>query len=231
MIKTVFLDLDDTILDFQKSERIAIRKTFEIMGVPHSPEVIERYIEINVGLWQALERGELTREGVLFGRFERIYEELGVVRSAPETQKLYQTLLSREHDFLPGGKELLEDFRAHGKYKLYMATNGIPEVQRPRIADSGVGEEIFISYDIGVGKPHKEFFDKCFERIDGFKREECIIVGDSLTSDILGGINAGIKTCHFNPFDKPYENIKPDYKINKLSELIPLLDSIEYSIK
>lgn len=230
MIRTVFLDLDDTILDFQKSERVAIRKTFEILGVPHSPEVIERYIEINVSLWQALERGELTREGVLHGRFERLYGELGITRSAKESQLLYQSLLAKEYDFLPGGKELLLALKESGKYRLYMATNGIPEVQEPRIEKSGVGEffdGVFISEKIGYQKPDKRFFDACFERIEGFKREEAIIVGDSLSSDIKGGINAGILTCHFNPHDKPYSQIKPDYKITNLSELIPLLDNIK----
>ena len=171
MIRTVFLDLDDTILDFQKSERVAIRKTFEILGVPHSPEVIERYIEINVSLWQALERGELTREGVLHGRFERLFSELKMVRSPEETQELYQSLLAKEYDFLPGGRELLVDFKRDGKYRLYMATNGIPEVQIPRIRDSGVGEYfsgIFISEEIGYAKPDKRFFDKCTEMIEGF---------------------------------------------------------------
>lgn len=230
MIKTVFLDLDDTILDFQKSERIAIRKTFEIMDVPHSSEVIERYIEINVGLWQALERGKLTREGVLHGRFERLYGELGITRSAKESQLLYQSLLAKEYDFLPGGKELLLALKESGKYRLYMATNGIPEVQEPRIEASGVGEffdGVFISERIGYSKPDKRFFDACFKEIEGFKKEEAIILGDSLSSDIKGGINAGILTCHFNPKGKPYTGITPDYKITNLSELIPLLDNIK----
>ena len=230
MIRTVFLDLDDTILDFQKSERVAIRKTFEILGVPHSHEVIERYIEINVGLWQALERGELTREGVLHGRFERLYGELGITRSAKESQLLYQSLLAKEYDFLPGGKELLLALKESGKYRLYMATNGIPEVQEPRIEASGVGEffdGVFISERIGYAKPDKRFFDACFKEIEGFKKEESIIVGDSLSSDIKGGINAGILTCHFNPKGKPYTGITPDYKITNLSELIPLLDNIK----
>ena len=230
MIKTVFLDLDDTILDFQKGERIAIRNTFLQIGIEPSEEIIQKYIEINLKCWQALERGEMTREQVLVGRFEKLFETLGFEHSATNAQNIYEDLLSREHDFLPGGKELLEQFKACGKYKLYMATNGIPEVQKPRIADSGVGEYfdmIFISEEIGYAKPQKCFFDKCFDRIEDFNKDEAIIVGDSLSSDIMGGINAGIKTCHFNPWDKPYTNIKPDYKINKLSELIPLLDSIK----
>ena len=230
MIKTVFLDLDDTILDFKKGERIALVRTFEKIGVQYDEAIIKRYLEINLECWQALERGEMTRDQVLVGRFEKLFSELSVDYSATLAQDIYEELLSKEHDFLPGGKELLEAFRKSGKYKLYMATNGIPTVQKPRISDSGVGEffeGIFISEEIGYAKPDKRFFDKCTEMIDGFKREETIIVGDSLSSDIMGGINAGFLTCHFNPQDKPYGKIKPDYKIKNLSELIPLLDNIK----
>ena len=117
-------------------------------------------------------------------------------------------------------------------YNFYISdiTNGIPEVQKPRIKDSGVSEffsGIFLSEDIGYAKPDERFFEECFKRIDGFQKEESIIVGDSLSSDIQGGINAGILTCHFNPKSNPYNKIKPDYKISDLSELIPLLDSIK----
>ena len=230
MIKFVFLDLDDTILDFQKGERAAIRRTFMQIGIEPSEEIIKRYIEINLECWQALERGEMSRDQVLIGRFERLFSELGVNASAVEAQEIYENLLSMEHDFLPGGKELLEEFRECGMYKLFMATNGIPQVQKPRIRDSRVGEyfeKIFISEEIGYAKPDNRFFEICFKEIDGFKKKEAIIVGDSLSSDIKGGINSGILTCHFNPKDKPYGNIKPDYKINNLSELIPLLDSIK----
>ncbi len=230
MIKNVFLDLDDTILDFQKGERKAIRETFGNMGLPTDDETVERYIKINLSFWKALERGEIGRDEVLVGRFEQMFKELSVNASADEAQEMYQELLSQEHDFIPGGMELLQEFKRCGKYRLFMATNGIPEVQHPRIADSGVGkyfEKIFISEEIGYAKPDARFFEGCFERIDGFNKEETIIVGDSLTSDIKGGINAGIKSCHFNPKDTPYGEIKPDYKINKLSELIALLDSIE----
>ena len=230
MIKTVFLDLDDTILDFQKGERLAIEKTLEMIGISPDEKTINRYMEINLAHWRALERREMTRDQVLYGRFEQLFRELSVDGDPVRTQEIYQKLLSMEHDFLPGGRELLEDLTKDGKYSLYIATNGIPEVQNPRIDDSGIRKyfkAVFISYDFGVGKPSKEFFDRCFERIEGFRREETIILGDSLTSDIQGGINAGILTCHFNPKDLPYTTIKPDYKIKKLSEFMDLLDSIE----
>ena len=230
MIKNLFLDLDDTILDFQKGERKAIHQTLIKMGLPSDEAIIERYIEINLDCWQALERGEMTRDHVLVGRFEMLFREINTTKSAVEAQDIYEDLLKEEHDFIPGAKELLYELEKSGKYRLFMATNGIPSVQKPRIADSGIGkyfEEIFISEETGAAKPQKAFFEGCFSRIDGFTPKETIIVGDSLSSDIKGGINSGILTCHFNPKDKPYTNIKPDYKIKNLSELIPLLDSIE----
>ncbi len=230
MVKNVFLDLDDTILDFQKGERRTIYKTLSQLQLPCDEATIERYIEINLDCWHALERGEMTRDQVLIGRFEMLFKEINTSLSANEAQDIYEELLKGEHDFIPGAKELLCELEKCGKYKLFMATNGIPSVQKPRIADSGIGryfDEIFISEEIGYAKPQKAFFDRCFSRIKDFSPGETIIVGDSISSDIKGGINAGILTCHFNPKDKPYNDIKPDYKINKLSELIPLLDSIE----
>lgn len=230
MIKSVFLDLDDTILDFQKGERRAIYKAFVDMGLPVDDSIINRYIEINLSCWQALERGEMTKDQVLVDRFRLLFDELEITRSADEAQEIYENYLKDEHDFIEGAEELLNRFMAEGKYDLYMATNGIPSVQKPRIKDADIAKyfkEIFISEDIGYAKPSKKFFNACFEMIEDFSIDKTIIVGDSLTSDILGGKNSGIKTCHFNPKNRPYGSIIPDYKINKLSELIDLLDSIE----
>ena len=103
-------------------------------------------------------------------------------------------------------------------------------MQAPRIEASGIAhyfKDIFISEKIGYNKPSREFFEGCAERIEGYNPREAIIVGDSLSSDILGGKNAGILTCHFNPKNTPYDKIIPDYKINNLSELAKLLESIE----
>ncbi len=230
MIKTVFLDLDDTILDFQLAEHKAIRSALAEVGVEPTDEVVARYIEINRSCWAALERGELTREVVLTRRFELLFDELSLDISPTETQKIYAERLGSFHDFLPGGKELLDELYASGKYNLYLATNGIYKVQAPRIEASGISKyfkDIFISEKLGYNKPSREFFERCAEKIEGYNPKEAIIVGDSLSSDIQGGINAGILTCHFNPKSTPYTSIKPDYKINKLSELLPLLESIE----
>lgn len=229
MIRNIFLDLDNTLLDFHLGEQIAISKTLSELGITPTESVVRRYMEINLSLWRALERGEVSRDGVIYGRFERLFSELGADFSPVEAQKRYQELLSREHELMPGARDLLEKLRSCGKYRLYIATNGIPAVQYPRIKDSGIYEYldgIFISYELGYPKPRKEFFDGCAEKIGDYSPAESIIVGDSLTSDILGGINAGMITCHYNRWGDKYDGIIPDYTINNLSELLEILDGI-----
>ena len=223
MIKFVLLDLDDTIFDFGKAEHLALAKTLSEMGVEPTDSTISRYSEINRAHWERLERGELTREQVLIYRFDALYRELGIDKSSTQTQQIYEYRLSLEHPFINGATELLDELSK--EYELYVVSNGTAVVQDRRIAESGIGKyfkDIFISQRVGADKPSPEFFDYCFSKIAGFEREGAIIVGDSLTSDILGGKNAGIKTCHFNPKSKSNGKIVPDYEIKKLSEL-PLL--------
>ena len=230
MIRTVFLDLDDTILDFGRGERKALCRTLLDLGINPTPDIVGRYVEINIGLWRAFERREVDREEVLVGRFRRLFSEFDIEASAEAAEESYEKYLAMEHDFLPGALQMLEDLYNDGRYSLYMATNGNPAVQWPRIKDTDIGKyfkDIFISYDFGVGKPSREFFERCFERIEGFRADEAIIIGDSLTSDIKGGINAGIKTCHFNHRNSQYNEIVPDYEIKNLLELKALIDSIE----
>lgn len=229
MIRNIYLDLDNTLLDFKRGEIKAIQSTLTQMGISPTEKIIDRYMEINLESWRALERGEMSRDEVLFGRFEKLYREIDASASVVESQSLYQHLLSLEHDYMPGAEQLLTDLKARG-FRLYVATNGIPEVQYPRLSASGVDkfiDGVFISYELGYPKPKREFFDECARRIPDYDPRETIIVGDSLTSDIMGGINAGLITCHYNVWGDSYEKIKPDYSINHLSELTALIDSIK----
>ncbi len=229
MIKFVFLDIDDTLLDFGKAEAAAIKKTFERIGIPSTEAVIKRYSEINDSQWALLERGELTREQVLVRRFDILFDELGV-RSVPSemAQASYEYLLGIGHYFVDGAQELLEELK--DKYELYIVSNGTAFVQDRRLKSSGIApyfKDIFISERLGADKPSKEFFDIVFSKIEGFNKSEAIIVGDRLGSDVLGGINAGIKTCWFNPKGLPANPAIPaDYEIRALSELPQLLKKI-----
>ena len=227
MIEFLFLDLDDTILDFQKAEHIAVKKTLQDYGVDPTEAVCSRYSQINRAHWEALERKELTREQVLVGRFATLFRELGVEANAVECARRYENNLSVGHYFLPGALEAVQ--RLAKKYKLYIASNGTKKVQTSRLESADIGkyfQNIFISQDMGADKPSMAYFEACFDRIPGFDPGKAMIVGDSLSSDIQGGINAGIATCWVNPNHKEAKNIQPDYQIEALSQLEALLDTI-----
>ncbi len=228
MIKYVLFDVDDTLLDFGKAEAAAIRKTFEHIGIPVTDALIRRYSEINELQWARLERGEINRRQVLLSRFDILFGELGLNIPSEMAQASYEYLLGIGHYFVDGAEELLQILR--GKYELYIVSNGNVSVQDRRLKSAGIipyFEEIFISERVGFNKPAKEFFDACFARIPDFEKDKAIIVGDRLSSDILGGIRAGIRTCWFNPKgDAPDPDIPADYEIKHLSELPPLLERI-----
>ena len=225
MIKTVFLDLDDTILDFHKAEKIALSATLTELGIEPTDAVLKRYSEINQAHWKRLELGELTRDEVLHGRFTMLFNELGVAGDCREAQRIYEWKLGTGHYFLDGAEALLDTL--YGKYELYLASNGTDIVQTRRIASAGIEKyfnALFISQRLGYDKPNVEFFERAFAKIDGFSKEEAIIIGDSLTSDIKGGIAAGIDTCWYNPKGKAKpEDMEITYIVNDLSEIESIL--------
>lgn len=228
MIKHIFLDLDDTLLDFHLAERIALSATFAEMGVPNDEATLKRYSEINRSCWERLERGEWTRREVLVGRFKLLFAEISLSIDPDATQQMYEDKLCIGHYFLDGAEDLIR--KLYGKYKLYITSNGTARVQDSRIASAdlaGYFDGIFISQRVGADKPSPLFFERVFEAIPGFDRREAIILGDSLTSDIQGGRDAGITTCLFNPKGRPgRDDIIPDYEIRALSEFIPLIESL-----
>ena len=229
MIEFLFLDLDDTILDFQKAEHIAIRKAIREAGVEPTDEICARYSVINKECWERLERGEWEREEVLVNRFGLLFEELGREVDKVAVARNYERLLGIGHWYLPGAEETVKNV-LFGKYRLFLASNGTASVQKGRMTSADLYpyfEQAFVSQEIGYNKPAKEYFDACFARIPGFEKEKCLMVGDSLTSDILGGIRAGIRTVWVNPNGKTApEGMKPDYEIKALAELPELLEKL-----
>ena len=228
MMECLFLDLDDTILDFHKAERLAISRTFRSFGLEPTEPVLERYHVINRLHWERLERGELTRDQVLTGRFQMLFEELGIPAQPQAIAKGYEHNLGLGHYFLPGAKEALDTLR--GKYRLFLASNGTASVQHSRLTSAGLYpyfEEVFVSQALGANKPSRAFFDACAARIPGYDPRKALMVGDSLTSDILGGINAGMKTCWVCPRGaQGRPDIVPDYRIEALSQLPELLKTL-----
>ena len=193
MLKNIFLDLDDTILNFTAGEAKALSQTLREAGIEPTEAILDRYHIINTAHWELLEEGRLTRDEVLVQRFEQLFRELGVNHSGKAISERYEVLLSCQHDFMPGAEQLLKDLSS--RYDLYLASNGAAAVQNPRLDDAGLRpyfKGIFISEEMGADKPSKAFFDACFAAIPGFRLEETVMVGDSLTSDIRGGRDAGL---------------------------------------
>ena len=232
MIRNVLFDLDDTPFDFHKAEKIALTKTLVHFGIDPTEETLALYSTINAAHWKRLELGEISREEVKVGRYRELFKTIGVECDPVKATAYYESMLAIGHYFMPGAPELLEEL--YRKYRLYIVSNGTAKVQEGRIGSSGIAkymDGIFISQILGANKPDKQFFDICFAEIPDFSLSETVIIGDSLSSDIKGGINAGITTVWFNP--KRIENdnnIKPDYTIKELSEVPGLLSQISAKI-
>ncbi len=225
MIEFLLIDLDDTILDFKMAERNALGKTLQQFGLNPTPEVCARYSAINKTHWEMLERKEITRAQLRPRRFQMLFNEYSKEVDADACAHRYEQNLSQQHPFIPGAQEVLPEL-AKG-YKLYIVSNGNLHVQKGRLRDSGIlpyFQGCFISEEMGASKPDPVFFQNCFARIPDFDPKRAMIIGDSLTSDILGGIQAGISTCWVNPKGLPYpDKICPDHEICTLADLPALL--------
>ena len=228
MIEFLFLDLDDTILDFHKAERLAIAKTFRDFGIDPTDEVLHRYHLINKACWERLERNEWTREQVLVNRFGILFGEYGVDADPAACARAYEKNLSIGHYFLPGAEEAVD--RLSQKYRLFLASNGTASVQKGRMTSANLYrffEKVFVSQELGANKPSEEFFSRSFAQIPDFDPKKAMMVGDSLTSDILGGIRAGIRTCWVNPGHAAARaDIPADYEIESLAQLEALLETL-----
>ena len=228
MMEFLFLDLDDTILDFRQAEHTAITRTLSAFGIDPTQEITEAYRRINLRCWKELERGTLTREDLKRVRFEKLFQQFGVEADVQAVSDTYMEFLGQGHWFLPGAEEAVE--RLSKKYRLFLASNGTASVQKGRMTSANLYrffEQCFVSEELGAAKPSKAFFDAAFARIEGFDPAKAMMVGDSLSSDILGGINAGIRTCWVNTNHYPPKpEIRPDFEIPALANLEALLETL-----
>ena len=204
MIKTILWDVDGTLLSFLHAERAAIRTCFEMFGHGAvSDEELAKYSAINDAYWKRLERGEITKPEVLVGRFLEFFDWRGTPIAREEAEKInaeYQVRLGDTICFNDDSLRLVQQLR--GRVGQYAVTNGTRIAQERKLARSGLGElfdGVFISDVIGCEKPGKGFFDYVMAHIPPCAPDEIMIVGDSLTSDIRGGNNAGVLTCWYNP--------------------------------
>lgn len=197
---TILFDADGTLFDFLRCEDIAIRATFADFQIEPTDALVESYSAINDSLWKMLERGEIEKSVLLYHRFELFCDKHGFIRDAKAMAKKYMNELSEQVFFLDGAKELCASLS--GKVRMYIVTNGVEFIQKNRYKKSGLEkyfDGMFISGEIGYEKPSAKYFDAVSEKIPDFSKENTLIVGDSLTSDIRGGINYGLDTCWYEP--------------------------------
>ena len=224
-MKTILLDIDDTILDFHECAKATILRASEDFGVDFTDEMLAYYMEQNAFLWGQYEKGIITREDIFRTRFPMLFKEYGYDVDGIEFENAFQKYFKTQYKFVDGAVELVEYLAS--KYDLYVASNSLHSTQVSRLTNAGLYhhfKDLFVSDSIGYQKPTQEFFEGCFCKIQNFNRNETIIIGDSLSSDIKGGYNAGIKTCWFNP--KKLENnteYKADYEITSLDEIKNIL--------
>ncbi len=219
---TILFDADDTLFDFKRAEHEAVKDVLALVRLPDTDEIISKYSEINKGYWKMLERGEITKKDLFIARWKSFLDFYGLTDAdAKMIANHYLTMLSQKCYLLDGAEELCE--KLCGKFRLFIVTNGYAVVQHGRFDKSPIRkyfEDMFISEEMGAEKPTKAYFDAVFSRIPDFDPEKSVIIGDSLSSDIKGGINAGIDTCWYNPEGKNApEGMKITHIISKLSEI------------
>ncbi len=221
----LFLDADNTLWDFDLSEKFALFKVLSENGVEFEPAHLIIYHEVNKACWQAFENGTLDAADLKARRFELFCEKFDYGFNADKMGKNYLHYLGSTDFMVPGALNLLD--RTHSQRKLVLVTNGIKEVQRRRISNTGIEkyfDAIVISDEIGVAKPNTGFFDYAFNEVGSPPKEKVLMVGDSLSSDIRGGNNYGLTTCWYNPKNiDANPEILPTIEIKVLDKIFDII--------
>ncbi len=222
----ILWDMDGTLLDFKFAQRRALQEVFRTRGIEFTEEVYQIYTEINDYYWKKYELLEITKADLIDRRFLDFFQRLEIKNiDLSQLKKDYAEVIANVYDYIDDSLSLCKMLQT--KCKQYIITNGTADTQRKKIALSGFKDCIegcFISDEIGSAKPHSEFFDVVKQSITSFDPKRTLIVGDTISSDIKGGLLAGIPTCYYNPERLPLEDgIEPDYEIDHLWDVLPIL--------
>lgn len=221
---TVYFDLDNTLLDFSAAERKAISKLLIKYSLPIDDSIISEYSRINQSYWERFEKGIIKKDEIYAGRFRTLLEFLAQARDAEKMATDYFGLLSAGHDVIDGAIEVLDYVKGKG-YIICATTNGVSYTQYKRIKESGLQkyfDYVFVSEDAGCQKPDKAYFDYVMMNSPEKEKSKILVIGDSQSSDILGGINSGLDTCWLNPSGKAAVHI-PTYEISNILEVKKIL--------
>ena len=223
--KKLYFDVDDTLIDFKAAEKVALPALFKEYQMDFTEEVEVYYKTLNRQLWLALERGEITREQLMNRRFGETMRYFGQSINGREMDERYRELLVDTVVLIEGAEQVLSELSKD--YELYIVTNGVLETQLARIRAANITsyfKRIFVSEETGYQKPQIEFFNYVFSNVENFEKPTSLIIGDSITADIMGGFNAGIDTCWFNRYNQTVDvSIQPTYVLRNLHELVGML--------
>lgn len=225
---TLLIDADDTVLDFKNSERDAIIALCKQYSIDGGEDVADRFKQINRRMWDMFELGLITREQIFYSRFEELFDFYGIKgKNIIEVGDAYRENMAHSKRIIKGARAFLK--RASQNHDLYCVTNGITRTQKMRMKSSGLGrffKKLYISQEIDLAKPSKEFFQYVLTDAGVSDLQDVYIIGDSLTSDIQGGINSGIKTILFNRENKPIADIRPDFEVKNYRQLEKLIEEL-----
>ncbi|HHJ6032416.1 TPA: YjjG family noncanonical pyrimidine nucleotidase [Streptococcus pyogenes] len=222
----LFFDLDHTLLDFDAAEEVALTKLLEEYQVIDIKAYKGYYKPMNQNLWKQLEGGDISKADLVNSRFALLFAHFGVTVDGRQLAEGYQKHLKDQGQVYAGAKELLADLTAQG-YNLYAATNGIATIQQGRLQASGLApyfKAIFISEQSGSQKPKKAFYDWMTQQVSNYQPDQALMIGDSLSADVQGGINAGMDTLWYNP--KHLLNNSPVHPTYEVSDYQALLNCI-----
>ena len=222
----LLFDADNTILDFDKAEEQALRWAFRDLGLEFTSETLPIYRKRNIEQWVLFEQGKQTKSDVLVNRFVNTFASLGLpMWLTDKAGNLYEEYLKQGLFTVPYADEVLTELQK--SCRLFLVSNGVTAIQNSRMKGSGMEkyfEARFVSEEVGYPKPQKQYFDYCFRYIGNVSKSKILMIGDSLTSDIQGGINAEIDTCWFNPSHKANNSsLSPTYEIDDLRQLLKIV--------
>ncbi len=220
----VFIDIDDTLLDFTKCANDAIKSACNKFGVPYTTTLVDTFHPINLDLWHRLEKKEVTKEKLFDTRFQIVFDKLGIKADGIAFETAFRENFHESAILVDGARDLLEYLRS--KYKVYVASNASMHQQTNRMKKAeldGYIDGYFVSEEIGFPKPQKEFFDACFKALPDVKPQDVVMIGDSLSADIKGACEYGLKTIWYNHRNEPTSGVKCDYIVSRLSEVKNIL--------
>lgn len=227
--QTLLFDIDDTLLDFGASEEASLALMFKHFGLTLTDEIKERYEVINQNLWRQFERQEIDRQTIFQRRFPELFQEfqLADTTTGLQAEAVYREGLNHGHQQVPQAQALLQQLSQLPQLQLCIVSNGVAKTQNMRLQDSGFApyfKQVFVSEAVGYQKPDVRFFDSVANNITNFDKNKTLIIGDSLTSDIQGGVNAGIDTVWYNPQHLTTTTVQPTYQISELLSLLKLVE-------